>query len=157
MRNLQFYVSGKRPIMPPRKDDEKTISHSSQTTIQMDSDVMKIIRENWPLLQLLKECRLLFLNVPALTCRRNQNLRDILVRVNITAIPTNQTKCDKQICILCEELNSHQTLQNIKTKNVYNAHQNVHCKIHNIVYVLKYNNWKKKTIMWAKQNETSSS
>ena len=57
-----------------------------------------------------------------------------------------------QNCKFCEELKSHQTLQNIKTKTVFNAHLNVHCKIYNVVYVLECNNCKKHYVGETKRN-----
>ena len=170
----QHYKARKYPDKIIREAYEKAKSQPHETLIHNDAkkdddkdnlpfitnyrpngpNVMNIIRKHWPLLHLSEECKQLFPKAPVLAYRRNQNLKDILVKANLTPkpIPKTQIKCNKQNCKFCEELKSHQTLQNIKTKTVFNAHLNVHCKIYNVVYVLECNNCKKHYVGETKRN-----
>ena len=119
----------------------------------LNPNLMKIIKKNWHILHHSPAYKELFPDKPMLAYRRNQNLRDNLVRANLLkpiqtekARKLRRNKCVTPNCKWCQELKVTTSIKCTTTGRTYRGPENINCRVNNVVYILTCNQCEKQYI-----------
>jgi hypothetical protein len=102
----------------------------------INSKVVRILMDNFKLLQQCKDTKDIFKDSPLVAYRRDKNLTDILVH---SAEPTNliqpgTTTCDRRVCVTCAHINYAPSING--TTGSFDINQSFDCTSRNVVYAV---------------------
>jgi hypothetical protein len=129
---------------PSKKDTEDKVFVIStfQPSFQ---EPRKTIEENWPLLGTSSATKEVYEMKPTFGFRRNDNLRNILVRAKMTNTSQVLTKqpttniCKTITCRYCPKLNKSGKITSHTTGRSYITKTNITCKSSNLIYCITCN------------------
>ena len=106
-----------------------------------------IVRKHWPITQVTDKCRKALTKPPQIVYKRNQNLKDILVKSKYRETEENQdnqeqgvSKCKNRRCSWCKNIKEGKKFTSNSTKKEYNIRHKLTCNSPWVIYLAECRN-----------------